>query len=451
MTMGVGGKSATVVVIGGGFTGLSAAYELARSGVAVTVLEKEDEVGGIAASFKINGHRVDRFYHHFFNSDKDLINLAGELGIASQLRYAPTKTSIYIAGRFYRLSSPMDLLRFRPLGLADRLRLGMLVLGARRLADWRLLESVTAEQWLVSRCGRRVYSVVWEPLLRAKFGPLASEVSAVWFWNKLVLRGGSRNSAGSEVLGYFSGSFGAMAQALADKIVSFGGEVRMGVPAGTVVVENGSVRGVRTPNGTIDAEAVIATPALPIIAGLLEGGATQGYIDGLKRIKYLANVCLVLELTSPLSDIYWLNINDPDIPFTGIVEHTNFLPVETCAGRHIVYLTKYLKQDSEMYNMGAEQLLEFSLPYIRRIFTGFEREQVYDYHVWKAPYAQPLIERYYSRLICPTEAPIKGLYIATMAQVYPQDRGVNYAVAQGRQAAKMAAKHLGYSETGAKK
>jgi protoporphyrinogen oxidase len=327
----------------------------------------------------------------------------------------------------------------------------MLVLGAKRLADWRPLESVTAEQWLVSRCGRRVYSVFWEPLLRAKFGPLAPEVSAVWFWNKLVLRGGSRNSAGSEVLGYFSGSFGAMAQALADKIVSVGGEVRTGVPAGAVIVENGSVRGVRTPDGTIDAEAVIATPALPIIAGLLESGATQGYIDGLKRIKYLANVCIVLELTSPLSDIYWLNINDPDIPFTGIVEHTNFLPVETCAGRHVVYLTKYLQQDSDIYNMSAEQLLEFSLPYIRRIFTGFEREQVCGYHVWKSPYAQPLIERYYSRLICPTEAPIKGLYIATMAQVYPQDRGVNYAVAQGRQAAKMAAKHLGYSETGAKK
>lgn len=440
--MSVGSKKANVVVIGGGFTGLSAAYELARLGVAVTVLEKDDEVGGAAASFKVNGCRLDKFYHHFFNSDRHLIHLAGEIGLASRLRYAPTKTSIYLGKSFYRLSSPLDLLRFRPLGLADRLRLGMLVLGAKHLIDWRALESVTAEQWLVSRCGKRVYSVVWEPLLRAKFGSFAREVSAVWFWNKLVLRGGSRNRSisGKEVLGYFSGGFGEMAQALADRIVSFGGEVRVKMPAASLVVENGCVRGVLTPGGTIDAEAVIATPALPIIADLLEGNVTQEYIGRLRRIKYLANVCLVLELSNSLSDIYWLNINDPDIPFTGIVEHTNFMSVETCAGRHVVYLSKYLEQDSDIYTMSAEQLLEFSLPHIRRIFAGFERSQICGHHVWRAPYAQPLIERHYSKLICPTETPIKGLYIATMAQIYPEDRGTNYAIREGRRIGRLVIK-----------
>lgn len=449
--MGVGGKKSNVVVIGGGFTGLSAAYELARLGVAVTVLERDDEVGGMAASFKINGCQLDKFYHHFFNSDKHLIRLAGEIGLAAQLRYAPTKTSIYMANSFYRLSSPLDLLRFRPLSLADRVRLGMLVLRARGLADWGPLESETAEQWLVSRCGRRVYSVVWEPLLRAKFGSFAREVSAVWFWNKLVLRGGSRNIAGSEVLGYVSGSFGAMAGVLAERIRTLGGEVQREVPAGAVLIESGCVRGVRTPKGTINAGAVIATPALPVIAGLLEGCVSQEYINRLRRIRYLANVCLVLELTSALSDIYWLNINDPDIPFTGIVEHTNLLPVESCEGRHIVYLSKYVEQDSNIYNMSKEELLEFSVPHIRRIFAGFERSQICSHHVWRAPYAKPLIERHYSKLICPMETPLKGLYIATMAQVYPHDRGVNYAVWQGQQVAKTAAKYLGYSETGAEK
>jgi protoporphyrinogen oxidase len=326
----------------------------------------------------------------------------------------------------------------------------MLVLKARGLADWRPLESETAEQWLISRCGRRVYSVVWEPLLRAKFGSFAREVSAVWFWNKLVLRGGSRNSVGNEVLGYIYGSFGAMAEALADKIRMLGGEVRVGVPAESLLVEGDCIRGVRTPNGTIDAGAVIATPAMPIIAGLLDRGASQEYISGLRRIRYLANVCLVLELSRPLSDIYWLNINDPDVPFTGIVEHTNLLPIADCGGRHIVYLSKYIEQNRDIYNMSGEQLLEFSVPHIRRIFAGFEREQILGYHVFKSPYAQPLIVCHYSKLICPAETPVKGFYIATMAQVYPQDRGVNYAVWQGRRAAGTAAKYLGYSETGVK-
>jgi protoporphyrinogen oxidase len=442
--MVIDGRRANVVVIGGGITGLVAGYELARMGFPVIVLEKDEAVGGITGSFGVNGSCVDKFYHHFFNSDEHLIRLAGEIGLGKQLRYAPTKTSIYINRSFYRLSSPLDVLRFRPLSLVDRVRLGALVLKARGLSDWRPLESETAEQWLISRCGRRVYSVVWEPLLRAKFGLFAREVSAVWFWNKLVLRGGSRNSAGNEVLGYINGSFGAMAETLADKIRAFGGEVKVGVPAESLVIDNGCVRGVRTQDGTIDTEAVIATPALPIIADMLDGSADRTYIDGLRRIKYLANICLVLELSKPLSDIYWLNINDPDVPFTGIVEHTNLLPIEACGGRHIVYLSKYIEQNSGIYNMSVEQLLEFSVLHVRRIFAGFEREQILGYHVFKAPYAQPLIERNYSKIICPTETPVKGLYIATMSQVYPQDRGVNYAVWQGRSAAKVTAEHLGH-------
>jgi protoporphyrinogen oxidase len=293
--------------------------------------------------------------------------------------------------------------------------------------------------------------VLWEPLLRAKFGLFAREVSAVWFWNKLVLRGGSRDSAGREILGYIDGGFGTMAETAADKIRAFGGEVRTGVSAESLVVVNGCVRGVRTADGTVDAEAVITTPALPIIADLLGGSAATEYINVLRRIKYLANVCLVLELSRPLSDIYWLCINDPDIPFTVVVEHTNLMPAEAFGDRHIVYLSKYLEQESSEYNMSREELLEFSVPPLKRVFAGFDREQILDYHVFKDAYAQPIIERHYSKHICPTETPVKGLYIATMAQVYPQDRGVNYAIAQGRQAAGTAAKYLGYSEMGEEK
>jgi protoporphyrinogen oxidase len=446
--MGVEDKRPNVIVIGGGFTGLSTAYELAKRGVAVTVLEKQDKVGGISADFEVNGCCVDKFYHHFFNSDEHLIRLAGEIGFSDRLIYSPTKTSVYIDGNFYRLSSPLDVLRFGPLGLIDRIRLGILVLRARGISDWRPLESETAEQWLIKRCGKKVYTVVWEPLLRAKFGSYAHEVSAVWFWNKIVLRGGSRNKAGSEVLGYIAGSFGAMAEALADKIRMLGGEVLTGKSAESLVIKNGSVRGVRAPEGAIEASTVIATPALPIIADLLEGGTAKEYIDGLRHIKYMANVCLVLELSKSLSDIYWLNINDPEVPFTGIIEHTNLLPINACGGRHIVYLSKYTGPDSDIYNMSDKRLMEFSLPYIERIFAGFNREQVLGYHVFKEAYAQPLIERNYSNFICRTETPVKGFYIATMAQVYPQDRGVNYAVRQGKEAALTAAEYLDCSAKG---
>jgi protoporphyrinogen oxidase len=322
----------------------------------------------------------------------------------------------------------MDLLRFKPLNLMDRLRLGMLILRARQLSDWMPLESQTAQQWLVDRCGKQVYSVVWEPLLRAKFGSFAPEVSAVWFWNKLLLRGGSRDNVGREMLGFIDGGFPAICRAVAERVKTLGGDVQKGIPVTGILVENGCVRGVRTYQGDINSKAVIATPALPIIADLLDRKVAQEYINRLRRIRYLANVCLELELTERLSDIYWLNINDPDVPFTGVIEHTNLIPLEDCANRHIVYLSKYLEQQSEIYSMSAEQLLEYAIPYIKKIFTRFERSRIAGYHKWMAPFAQPLIERHYSKLICPMETPVKGFYISTMAQVYPQDRGVNYAI-----------------------
>jgi protoporphyrinogen oxidase len=449
MSMDAGDKKGNVVVIGGGFTGLSAAYELARLGVSVILLERDEQVGGMAGS--ANTSRLDKFYHHFFTSDKHLINLATEIGLASHICYAATGTSIYINGKLYRLSSPADLLWFWPLGWADRVRLAMLILRSRKLSDWGMLESQTAEQWLINQCGKRAYSVVWEPLLRAKFGLLAGEVSAVWFWNKLALRGGSRNKAGSEVLGYLGDGFGSFARTLADKIKGLGVKVLTGKPAKLLIIENGFVRGVRTAEETIEAKAVIATTALPIIADLLDGSTSTEYINGLRRIKYLANVCLVLELSSRLSNIYWLCINDPDIPFTGVVEHTNLAPAEHFGGRHIVYLSKYLERDDRLYKMNNRELFEFSLPPLKRIFSDFRREQVQGYHIFKEAFAQPVIERHYSRLICPAETPVKGLYIATMAQVYPQDRGVNYAILQGRQAARKVAEYLGYSRSGAEK
>ncbi len=447
--MGATDKRANVVVIGGGFTGLSAAYELARRGIAVTVFEESDHVGGMGGSFKINGCGVDKFYHHFFRGDEHITGLAREIGLAARLRYARTKTSVYTGKRFYRLSTPLDVLRFRPLSLPDRFRLGMLVLRSRGLVDWRHLESETAEQWLIRQCGKQVYSVVWEPLLRAKFGSFAREVSAVWFWSRITERGGSHDRAGREVLGYIKGGFNAMAEGLGEKIRELGGKVQTGASAEAILIESGCVRGVRTPKGAIDAGAVIATPALPIIAGLLEGRVPQEYVNALRRIRYLANICLVLEMSRPLSDIYWLNINDPDVPFVGIVEQTNLLPVENCAYRHIAYLSKYLERDSEIYNMSAEQLLEFSLPHIRRIFSGFDRSQISGYRVCREAYAQPVIERHYSKLICPTETPVKGLYVATMAQVHPEGRVVNCAIRHGRQAAESVARYLGYSETDA--
>lgn len=440
--MNNGSGKARVVVIGGGFTGLAAAYEVARQGFGVTVLEKEDEIGGLAGSFEIGWNHIEKFYHHLFRNDRYAIQLVKELDCEEQLVFSTTRVGMYFDNKFYKLSTPFDLLRFKPLTLSNRIRLGLLALRARAVKDWRQLEAVTAEEWLLKSCGSEVYRIVWEPLLRAKFGPFASEISAAWFCSKLVLRGGSRNRFGKELLAYYCGGFAALAEKIRDEINSTGGTVQTSVPVEALIVEDGCIKGFQTPNGRINAQAVIATPALPIIANLLEGHVSKQYVNKLRRIKYLANICLVLELAHKLSDAYWLNINDPDFPFVALVEHTNFQAVETCGGRHVVYLSKYLPETSGEYQMNEEQFFESSLPHIKRMFPEFDRSWVQGYHVWKARYAQPIVERYYGQLIPANETPIKGFYIATMAQIYPEDRGVNYAIKHGRGIGKTVAKQI---------
>jgi protoporphyrinogen oxidase len=434
--------SPRTAVIGAGFSGLSAALELARRGIAVTVVEADPEVGGLAGSFDVNRERLEKFYHHWFTNDRHVGDLVDELGERDRIVYRPTRTGMYFANRIFRLSSPADVLKFSPLPLVDRVRLGILALRARGVKDWRALESETAEEWLIRLGGERVYRVVWEPLLEGKFGPYASQVSAVWFWNKLKLRGGSRAKSGAEMLAYYRGGFAALADRLAHEVTSLGGDIRLSTPARGLVVDDGHVRGIETDDGVIDADAVIATPALPIVADLVAPHAPQQWVDSLRRIEYLANVCVVLELDRSLSDTYWLNVNDPGFPFVGVIEHTNFEPASTYGGRHIVYLSKYLPESAELYRMPNDEVLDYCIPHLARMFPAFERAWVRDHHVWRARYSQPIVGKHYSKLIPATETPIGGVYLSTMAQVYPEDRGTNYAIRDGRRVGRYVAAAL---------
>lgn len=424
-----------VVIIGAGFCGLSAAYELCRHGIRVTVLERDPEIGGLAGSFQVNDVRLEKFYHHWFTNDLHVMNLVKELGKQDEVLVRPTRTGMYYANNFFKLSTPLDLLKFSPLPLIDRIRLGVLALRARRVEDWRVLEDLTAAEWLREMGGERVYRVVWEPLLRGKFGDAAQKVSAVWFWNKLKLRGGSRGRGGEEQLAYYRGGFAALADALADAIRAQGGEIRTNSTVNALAVESGRVTGVIAERETIPADAVIATPALPIIADLAKPHVPSEYVDKLLRIRYLANVCVVLELDRSLSDTYWLNVNDPGFPFVGVIEHTNFEAPQTYGGRHIIYLSKYLAETDDLYQMADTEVADFTLKHLVRMFPDLSKSWVRDVHVWRARHSQPIVERQYSQLVPKSKTPIKNFYIATMAQIYPEDRGTNYAIRQGKRIA----------------
>ena len=424
--------SKPIVIIGGGLTGLSAAYELARAGVPVTVIEADTSLGGLAGSFDVGGVPLERFYHHWFRSDVHILGLIDDLGHGDRVVFRETRTGLYYANTFYRLSSPLDVLRFGALAPLDRLRLGWLAVRVKSVRDWRALETITAKDWLISLAGRDVYRVVWEPLLNGKFGRYADTISAVWFWNKIALRGGSRGKGGKETLAYYRGGFGSLIEDLAQAIRDLGGTIIMGEGVTGVSVADGVVSSVETIGRSIPVRAVLATPALPLIADLFKPHLSATADAQLRRIDYLANVCLVLELDRSLSDTYWLNVNDPSFPFVGIIEHTNFEPTSSYNGRHIAYLSKYLPPDDALYAMTSEELLAFAIPHLQRMFPKFDRSWVLAAHAWRARWSQPIVERSYGALIPPEATELANAHICSMAQIYPEDRGTNYAVREGR-------------------
>jgi protoporphyrinogen oxidase len=424
-------RNSQITIVGAGFTGLTAAYELAKNGVQVTVLEAESEIGGLAAAFDVHREKLDRFYHHWFTNDIEVIRLIDELGLSSRIEVNPTNTGVYFSNSFYKLSTPWDLLRFTPLSFFDRIRLGVLTLRARRVKNWKILENKTAHEWLIELGGENVYRVIWQPLLKGKFGPYAKRVSAVWFWNKLKLRGGSRGNSGEERLAYFKGGFVALADAIATKIRDYGGHIQLNTPVKRIKNSKGNWQ-LFTDQGLFVSDKVIVTTALPLLAKMIEDWAPPHYIAELNRIEYIGNVCLVLELDRSLSSTYWLNVNDPSFPFVGVIEHTNFERPETYGGRHIVYLSKYLPHTDKLYSMNPDEFLEYSLPFLQKMFPDMQKSWIKAHHLWRARWSQPVVEKHYSKMIPKEDTPFDGLHICTMAQIYPEDRGTNYAIREGR-------------------
>jgi len=390
------------------------------------------------ASFPFAGTQLDVVYHHIFVHSRAVLSLLEELGLADDMLWRSAPSGYFHRGRVHRLATGWDLLRFKPLSFIDRIRFGLSVLRARRIKDWRPLDDVTAVDWLIRLCGHRVYTVMWEPLLRSKFGDAYDQVSAAWFWYKLQQRGSQKGQGGgAERLGYLDGSFGRLADALVTAIEGRQGRVALGTPIERLAWGDGGFEvKASTEGGTFDRVLFTAAPH-----GLLATAPDlpEPYRAQLAGIEYAANLCMILALDRPLSDAYWLNISDGRFPFGGIIAHTNLVPPERYEGLHVAYLTRYLPREHAHYGLTDEELLELYTPFLGELAPGFERSWVRQLRVTRSDYAAPITPVGYGKRVPDLATPVPGLYMANMCQLYPEDRGVDCGVTLGRKVAAMMA------------
>jgi protoporphyrinogen oxidase len=425
-------------VIGAGLAGLTAAYRLAQAGLKPRIFERYPVAGGLARVIDVGGEPLEIFYHHLFTNDESITALAEELGLLGDIEWLPSKMGIWTGGRLWDFGTPASLLRFRPLPWRDKLRFVIGTLRLQRSHDPTPFERVTAARWIKEHMGPRVWKTVWGPLLHQKFAEMSDEVAMVWLWRKIWLRGRSRSSSGmGERLGYLRGSFARVSEGLGKAISSMGGSLHLADPVRRVEKHPDGGFMIVTSEGAIKADRVLAAVPVPDYLDIAGHLLQPGDRESLESLRATGALCTLLELNRSFMPYYWLNIADQDMSFGGLIEHTNYIDRQRYGGTHLLYISNYLFPDHSLFSAGKDEIMKTYLPDLQKINPAFDLSWIDTIHHFRAEYAQPVVTCGYREQIPQMRTAIDNLYLCTMAQIYPEDRGQNYAVEYGDRVAEL--------------
>ncbi|MDQ3935894.1 MAG: NAD(P)/FAD-dependent oxidoreductase [Actinomycetota bacterium] len=443
-----------VAVIGAGVAGLVAAHRLVQRGHVPDVYERWPGLGGQAATVDVGGgHLIERYYHHLFTSDRHIVELYDELGIGGELEWRPSSVGMFADGSAHPFTTPLDLLRFSPMSPLARVRMGAAVVWLqRRHPTVDAFHDVTARAWVERAMGRQAWEKVWGPLLHGKFGSRAEDIAMAWLWGKLTTRRQIKGEeARKELLGYPGRSFETLYTRLREEIERGDGRVLIDRPAAwlgpgfTVVpgAPDSFRRGLDPRSFEAGGEPerydrVIATVPSDVFEQLLEPSLAaevgEEYLSRVRRTEYQAALCLVLELDRRFGRFYWLNVADRELPFIGLIEHTNFIEPERYGGRRFLYVANYLEHGDRLLSLDPDELLAEYTPGLRRVNPEFSADWVVRKWLFREPAAQPIVPAGYVHRIPPLRTPVPGLVLANTTQIYPEDRGTNYSVRLGGEA-----------------
>lgn len=406
--------------------GLGAAYELQKKGHNITIFEKNPGLGGLVDSLEVGGVHIEQFYHHMFPTYYDFFEIAPEIGIEDKIYFKKGSMANILQGKKYSFSSALDLLRFTPLSLLDRLRTGINIAFLKIRKDWHKLEKDSAYNWFRRRFGSRAFRVLWQPLLRSKFGDYAEQVNAAWLWGRVYER--------PSKFGYFHGGFHVLVDSLEKYLVDNGAEVKKGNAVQSVKREKKkfivSIAGKKE-----EFDQIVIAAAPEIFRRIAEDMLPQDYQSYLGTFNYVGTICAVVVLDRHLSPHYWINMQD-NSPFVVAVEQTNFVPEDTYGGLHPLYLARYIHKEDPFYKLNDDEIWSQFIPAIKNINPQFDKSWVKEKYLFRAPYTQPVIPVNYSEKKPSYQTPIDGLWWVSMSHIYPWDRGTDHSFHAGRELAR---------------
>lgn len=421
-----------IAVIGGGIMGVTLAYKLSQKNMDVTIYERSDNLGGLAGFMPYDGLRIDRFYHTILSSDMSMQTLIKESGVDDRLHFTETKQGFYDNGKTYSFTTPLDFMLFPPLNIFQRFRLALQVIYAQFESDWRNMDSIPVEDWLVRVSGRGVYEKVWKPLLRAKFDSTFTDVPATYIWSRLKRMMGTRQGATSkEMMCYLENGYYTLIEALAAICEKRGVTIHLNTPIEEIVINDGRAVGVRVAGEVEMFDAVISTLQSPVL-GKLVPDAPQAFRDQLLRQEYLGVLCPLLIMDRHLMPYYVLNITDETVPFTAIVETTNLIDPKHVKNNYLIYLPKYLAPGNEMAHWSDERVKTEFLAHLKRMFPEFQDSWIKDFFVQRAPYVEPIRPLNTTHEIPDIQTPVDRLYMGNTVMIYPElgngEAATRYAV-----------------------
>lgn len=414
-------------IIGGGITGLVAGYIAAKNGKHVRIFETKENFGGLLSSFKIGEEPIEKFYHHFFIHDKELLWLLSELNLEKNIFFKNTTMGVYRTGKIFEFNTLKDLLFFKPFGIFDKIRFVITSLYLGNFADWIKFENISAMKWLQKYAGENVTGALWGPLLKVKFGSLADNVPLSWMIGRIQQRMKSRRK-GDERLGYIHGSFSVIVERLIERLKSYDIELISNAQLTKIKLNENQkvIKEIYVGDYLIKEEPTLITISSQILADKFP--STSPLRDRLYKLKYFGACCVLFELKEKLSNIYWLNITDDDLPFGGIIEHTNFVDPKSYKNTHIAYFSRYFTLDEKFADYSDNEIKTIAMQTFKNIYPDYPFNNIIKLHIFRSKSAAPVCDLNYTEKVVRFNPGIHNLYIANMTHLYPEERSVNNSI-----------------------